>query len=346
MEIVTAMEKTFTTPILFTIFNRPDLTKRVFEQIQKVRPAKLFIAADGPRPGNQSDAVLCRQTREVVEHINWPCEITRLYRDSNLGCKVAGSQAIRWFFDSVEEGIIIEDDTLPNVSFFNFCEEMLQRYRGNPRVMHISGVNVHQHDKNFNCQDSYYFSKFPGFWGWATWRRAWDLYDMEMRQWPTVRKSKQLCSSINDGRVVYRFGKKFQNLYEGRSGGWDGQWIFACFIRGGLTVYPCRNLISNIGFRPDAAHTTAPDPLWDSLPTEAMLFPLQHPKEIKLDSKAETYIFDTNYTLKNSRFDKAIWWIKATFPGPYIYLKKICYMLLWPKDYAHHIDPDERSLIC
>ena len=162
-------------PILFLIFNRPQLTARVFAAIREAQPSQLYVAADGPRSNRPGEADLCEQARRVINGVDWPCEVKTLYRQENLGCRQAVSSAITWFFDNVEAGVVLEDDCLPIESFFRFCSELLIRYRDDTRIGMISGNN-----HGFRIYDdslSYSFSKHGAIWGWASWRRAWRLYD-------------------------------------------------------------------------------------------------------------------------------------------------------------------------
>ena len=173
---------TFDTPILFLIFNRPDTTAQVFERISALRPKYLYIAADGPRKNKKTDVENCRQTRNIVQNIDWHCEVKILFQEKNLGCGKAPATAITWFFDHVEEGIILEDDCLPDPSFFTFCQTLLGYYRTDARVALLSG---NAHYPGSLPPESYYFLKYPATWGWATWRRTWQQYDYELNNLPT-----------------------------------------------------------------------------------------------------------------------------------------------------------------
>lgn len=175
-----------TPPVLFIIFRRPENTARVFAAIREARPSRLFIAADGPRASHPDDAERCRLAREVVAKVDWPCEVHTRFLDKNLGCGRAVSSAIHWFFENVEEGIILEDDILPEPSFFRYCAVLLERYRDNPRVMNITGYNPLTHGVG---DGSYYPSRFFHCWGWATWRRVERLYDYELSSFPALRES-------------------------------------------------------------------------------------------------------------------------------------------------------------
>ena len=159
------------TPVLFLIFNRPELTEKVFQKIQDAQPKYLFVAADGPRDNKYGEKDLCEKTRAVVlENITWECEVKTLFRTENLGCRTAVSSAINWFFENVEEGIILEDDTVPDNSFFSYCQALLEKYRNHEQIMMITGDNFQDGIKRGN--GSYYFSRYVHIWGWASWRRA------------------------------------------------------------------------------------------------------------------------------------------------------------------------------
>ncbi len=233
------------------VFNRLDTTKRVFEVIRQTRPSKLYIAADGPRPDRENEAGETREVRDHVMHnIDWDCQVHTLFRDTNLGCKKAVSQALGWFFEHEEEGIILEDDCLPDPSFFPYCSAMLERYRHDERVMMISGDNFLP---NVPVSDnSYFFSRYFPIWGWATWRRAWSLYDAEMSQWPQLREHGHL-EGLYDQPYMRTYLRNLFNAHYGTSKTWDVQWFFTCLFNNGLCVIPEVNLISNIGIQGTSA---------------------------------------------------------------------------------------------
>lgn len=241
------------TPVLFTIFNRPETTKKVFETIRKYKPQELYIAADGPRANKSGEEEKCEETRKITEKIDWPCKVNRLYRDKNLGCKYAVSGAIDWFFGNVEEGIILEDDCLPNQTFFSFCEKMLELYRSDKEVMCISGDNFLP--KSIQKADGYYFSKYVHIWGWATWKRAWKKYDVEMGDWPVIKKTKTLDKYFENFPEKLYWRIIFNASYNGKIDTWDYQFVYNVWKNNGLSMVPNVNLISNIGFTKDALHT-------------------------------------------------------------------------------------------
>jgi GT2 family glycosyltransferase len=240
------------TAVLFLGFNRPDTTKQVFEEIRQAKPPRLYVAADGPRAVKDEEGGKCERVRRIATQVDWDCEVKTLFRDRNLGCRLAVSSAIDWFFESEEEGIILEDDCLPSQSFFWFCEELLERYREDERIMIVSGYNKQETWK----QDKYdyFFSYFGGIWGWASWRRAWNLYDGEM---------KDLDCFIENNYFEFLLGKRLGNvrkmqminIIQNDVDTWDFPWGFSRHVNSGLACVPSKSLIENIGFGPEATHT-------------------------------------------------------------------------------------------
>jgi hypothetical protein len=233
----------FNTPILFLIFNRPEYQQKVFDQIKKMRPKQLFIAADGPQYDVPSDQVNCKKAQAIIDQINWDCEVKTLFRDKNLGCAKGVSSAISWFFEHVEEGIILEDDCVPNESFFYFCEKMLEYYRDDKRVMMICGTNYIA--EKIDSTESYFFSRFYSSWGWATWKRAWKCYDHDMSYWKSIDQEKELQQLFSKKDVRNFWKSNFNNVEKLDS--WAFRWCCACLLSYGLSITSKYNLISNIG---------------------------------------------------------------------------------------------------
>ena len=197
-------------PILFLVFNRPDVTQRVFDAIRQARPPKLYIAADGPRKNKVGEVERCALVQEIVSQVDWPCEVSKLIRQENLGCKIAISSAIDWFFSKEPEGIILEDDCLPHPDFFPYCDELLERYRNNERVGMISGDNFQNGIKRGD--GDYYFSQFCHIWGWASWARAWKKYDANLAQWPKLKARNWLGSLGFSGAETTYWQKKLDRV--------------------------------------------------------------------------------------------------------------------------------------
>jgi hypothetical protein len=266
-----------TTPVAFIIFNRPDTTERVFAEIAKARPTKLLVVADGPRENRTGEAEACAATRAVVNRVDWDCEVLTNYADCNLGCKRRVSSGIDWVFENVEEAIILEDDCLPDPTFFRFCQEMLERYRGDERVAMISGDNFLFEKKAI--PESYYFSRYLHIWGWASWRRAWKDYDVEIAAWPAIRNSGLIENLFHSRGERDYWLKAFDGVFNGRIDTWDYQWVLSCWLQSRLAIMPEVNLISNIGFGPAATHTTGASVCAD-MATRAIVFPLRHPQHV------------------------------------------------------------------
>ena len=276
------------TPVAFIIFNRPDVTERVFQVIRDAQPQKLLVISDGPRGDRPGEAERCAAARAVIDQVDWECEVLTNYSDTNLGCKRRVSSGIDWVFSQVEEAIILEDDCLPAPSFFQFCQTLLERYRYDDRVMAISGNNFQGGQSRTDC--SYFFSKYNYIWGWASWRRAWQHYDVKMKTWPTFIRSKCM-EDICDGEEEKKFwADNFQNVYDGLTDTWDYQWTYACWCQGALSIVPNSNLVSNIGFGADATHTTGYS-LLANLPVKD-IWEINHSPFMIRDKKADLYMRD------------------------------------------------------
>lgn len=240
------------TPVLFLIFNRLDTTMLVFEEIKKAKPPRLYLAADGPRNDKKGEAEKVAHVRKyVMDNIDWKCEVKTLFRDNNLGCKYAVSGAIDWFFENEEMGIILEDDCLPSQSFFWFCEELLEKYKYNEQIGMITGTN---YITNSNLQKigTYFYSNHFTIWGWASWRRAWFNYDVEMKSYSTMSLN-QLRYKCPTYLFYLHFKRTFNLIKYKKMDTWDIQWVYHCFINSRLCITPTKNLISNIGV--DGTHT-------------------------------------------------------------------------------------------
>lgn len=276
------------TPVALIIFNRPDKTEQVFAEIAKAKPSKLLVIADGPRPGRPDEEERCVAARKVIERVDWECEVLKNYSDVNMGCGRRPATGITWVFEHVEEAIILEDDCVPHLSFFPFCEVLLERYRDDERVMHIGGSYFLP--KPIQTPFSYYFSIFNicnG--GWATWRRAWRYFDMECKLWPLLKDTSWLADLVEDEIAVEFWAREFEQAYceKGNVSYWDHQWTFACWAHSGLSTLPKQNLVSNIGFCEEATHTYNRNDLRNNLPTVEMEFPLKHPQNVLRSAEAD-----------------------------------------------------------
>jgi hypothetical protein len=239
-----ASQESLETPVIFLIFKRPELTEKVFGQIRAAKPRKLFVVADGPR--NEKEKSLCEQARAVTEKVDWDCEVRRNYAESNLGCCFRVSSGISWAFEFVETAIILEDDCIPDPTFFSYCRELLNLYRDDTRIMAISGNNF-QFGRQVNNY-SYYFSRYNHCWGWATWQRAWKLFDVDMKLWPQIRDNGKLHNVLDTENEIRYWTKIYDMVSSNVINSWAYRWTFACWIQNGLTILPNQNLVSNVGF--------------------------------------------------------------------------------------------------
>ena len=281
------------TPVALFIFKRPEETERVFAEIRKVKPQKLLVVADAPRadrPGEDQD---CDRARAIIDRVDWDCEVLKNYADVNLGCRLRVSSGINWVFETVEEAILLEDDCLPHPTFFRFAEELLDRYRDDRRIMSISGQNVQFGRQRTDY--SYYFSHYTHSWGWATWRRAWQYFDFDMKLWPEIRDGNFLEDVLGDSHTAKVWTKTFQLCYEKKLDAWDFQWTFASFIQNGMNIMANVNLVSNIGHGTTATNTNDVNSPYNNMPVEAITFPMKHPPFAIRDTQADNFTQNTLY---------------------------------------------------
>jgi len=272
-----------TTPVLFLIFNRPDTTQKVFNAIRQAKPKQLFVAADGPRPDKEGEKEKCQKARQIATSVDWDCEVKTLFRDKNLGCKIAVSYAIDWFFENVEEGIILEDDCLPSQSFFWFCQELLKKYKTDMRVWHIAGRNnlgIYQPEHY-----DYYFATGGSIWGWATWRNRWEYNNLNLDIIEDVEARCKLKDFLCDLNAFRGHLEAMRTIKEGKVNSWDYHWGFSTKINNGLAIVSSKNLVKNIGFCEDATHTTSDKGKKLDIADYEITFPLKHPSTVSLDRK-------------------------------------------------------------
>ena len=282
-----------TIPIILLIYRRPAELAQVRAALRLAQPSQLIIVADGPRADRPGDSEAVSAARAAAEAVDWPCAITRIYADANMGLRRRVESGITTAFQMVERAIILEDDCLPDPSFFPFCAELLERYATNPQVMAISGDDF-QHGRP--APASYRFSRYPHCWGWATWRRAWQQYDGPMADWPTLRDSTWLEDLLGERCAVTYWRRVFDQVYAGQVDSWAYRWTYSCWRHGGLTALPTRNLISNIGFGAEGTHTTAAHNPFAAMRSYPLSFPLRHPPDVARDARADAYTQATLYS--------------------------------------------------
>ena len=284
------------TPVLFLVFNRLDTTIQVFGEIKKAKPPKLYIASDGARETVKGEFEKVKAIRSYLSsNIDWECEVKTLYRDKNLGCKYAVSSAIDWFFQNEEMGIILEDDCLPSQSFFWYCEELLYKYKDDLRIWHISGNNFNKKALN---NYSYSFTRNIHIWGWATWKSRWLNYDVEILNFKYFEENKAIKNIFNSKKNQKHWFLIFKNVYNGLIDTWDYQWVFTSMVNSGISIFPKYNLVTNIGFGPEATHTKNIKSKDSKIPFYELNFPLTHPKFLIRDKREEKKLGFKNNVIK------------------------------------------------
>lgn len=286
------------TPIAYIIFNRPCQTRATFALIRAQQPVKLFLIADGPRLGHSTDDERCQEVRKIVEEIDWPCEVQHNYADQNIGCKQRVITGLNWVFESVEQAIILEDDVLPHPDFFFFCEELLSRYKNDDRVACITGDNFQ--NGHWRGDASYYFSKYSHIWGWATWRRSWMKNNPSLSFWPEWKKSLEWHKQMPDCLERGYWEQIMDKMYNNEIDTWDYPWTASIWYQGGLIATPNMNLVTNIGFGPDATHTVEVEAR-EGLPVHS-LGALTHPDVVVQNKIADKYTFNYHCGGINFRF--------------------------------------------
>ncbi|RMF48326.1 MAG: glycosyltransferase family 2 protein [Deltaproteobacteria bacterium] len=264
-------------PVVLLVFNRPDTTRAVFEKIAEARPESLYVIADGPRPGYGEDPELCRQVLEIVSAPSWPCRLVTDISEVNLGTMRRIVSGLDRVFEQEERAVILEDDCVPDNSFFRFCDELLHRYAEDNRIAQVSGGNFQLGRRRTDC--SYYFSRYSHCWGWATWRRAWRCNDADMIHWPDFRDRKRLRDVLDSSREIAYWEDVLEKVYLGEIDSWACRWLLSCWREHMVNIVPEVNLVSNVGFGPDATRTTGYSP-FAGLPVETMPFPLSHPSDV------------------------------------------------------------------
>lgn len=285
-------------PIVFIIFNRPDTTAVVFEKIREYEPEKLFVIADGPRLHKAGEEQLCMETRSLI-HVDWECEVTKIYSDVNLGCQQRIYTGLNTVFEQVEDAIILEDDCLPHDDFFYYCEELLDYYKENKKIMTIAGNNFQQ--ATFQLNESYYFSSYPECWGWATWKDRWNKIDIKLEKLDELKESAYFKELATDQFVKQYWLNLFERTKSREIDSWGYAWIFTSFYYEGLTVLPAKNLVSNIGYGDNATHTTEYNTLLANVPIHPTDKPLKHAHTIAPNTNADLYTLEKIFNVSQYR---------------------------------------------
>jgi len=299
----------FNTPVLLMLFNRPDITRKLFNRIREIKPSKIFVAANGPRPNVPGDVGLCMAVRDIFKEVDWKCELYTDFPETNINMHVRWYKTMDWFFENVDQGIILEDDCIPDISFFSYCTELLDKYRDNLQVMHINGSNFQFGHKRGN--GSYYFSKYAHVWGWATWKRAWSKYDDSLHTLADFKDGNIIQTVTDDLKEKKYWIKYFDSIYDGRRNSCDIKWLYAIWLQNSLVVTPNVNLISNIGYGLSAGHTLFKDKVMEQKTYNIGKIIHPDPLIFTADKVADKYTFKS-YFYKNF-FQKAFYIISMRF---------------------------------
>lgn len=287
-------------PVAYIIFNRPRHTRETFASIRAQRPKRLFVIADGPRLDHPTDADRCREVREIVEAIDWPCDVHRNYADVNMGCKRRVISGLDWVFSKVECAIVLEDDCHPHPDFYGYCDALLKRYKDDDRVMVVTGCNFQDGIRRGTA--SYYFSKYNHVWGWATWRRSWQKNDPTLSFWPEWKRSRLWRDHTPDSIERRYWTNIFNRMYCNEIDTWDYSWTASVWYYNGLTATPNVNLVTNIGNGPEGAHTSVEEDQ-EGVPAHP-LGKLTHQINVQQDRRADRYVFDFRF---GARTQRLIW---------------------------------------
>ena len=309
------------TPVAYIVFNRPRHTEQTFAVLRQQRPSRLFIIADGPRPGHPTDTERCQAVRAIVEQVDWPCEVHRNYAVTNLGLKRRVSSGLDWVFDQVERAIVLEDDCVAHPDFFRFCDTLLDRYANDERVAVITGNNFQ--DGQRRGRASYYFSKYNHCWGWATWRRSWRHYDGELTFWPEWRDSRDWRRKTPDADERRYWAGIFDCVRAGKIDSWAYPWTASVWYQGGLTATPNVNLVSNIGFGADSTHTASPDSPLANIAAHSLGL-IEHPNGVKHHRDADYHVFEHVFGGRRTRQATALLrWPRRIAGGLYRHVRRV-----------------------
>ena len=314
----------FDIPILLIIFNRLDTTIQVVDSIRTIQPSKLYIASDGPRKNREGEDEIVKAVRDyVLKSVDWNCEVKTLFHNENLGCGQGPAQAITWFFENEEMGIILEDDCIPSKSFFPYCEELLAKYKDDNRIYHIAGQNPLTLTKS---PYSYYFARIQHCWGWASWKRAWNNFSFELNDLDDFIDNN-IINKIFPHKNAQKFWLDlFKNIPNVKIDFWDYQWTYAIFKNNGLCINPTKNLVSNIGFNQNATHTLDSNSALSNQ-KRFEIYKIKHPPNIKVNNRILKEVNKISFGIQPKTLYSVI---KEITPTP---LKNVIKKSLVVKDY-------------
>lgn len=284
-----------TTPVVMIIFKKLDTTKRVFEKVRAAAPNKLYVISDAPRKYVEGEDEKVQEVRKYIDsHIDWDCEVIRDYAEQNMGCGKRIASGLDRVFQNEEQAIILEDDCVPHDTFFRYCQEMLEHYKDDNRVLMIGGNNPVE--QLYDTKEDYIFSRVPFMWGWATWKRSWNLYDYKLSTWPQNRKNPLIAQAIPNKRARCFYTTEFEVLHQGKYDDvWDYQFMYVGIMNNMFGILPSKSHVENVGFVEDATHTyDMPD--WINRNVTPVNFPIKYREDVIWDKT-----FDEIYMEKVTR---------------------------------------------
>jgi hypothetical protein len=299
------IEYTCEVPVLLLFFNRPDHAQAVLERLRSVKPSRVYVHCDGPREGVAAEAEKVAAVRALVDTIDWECAVFTLYRDRNLGLRNGVSNALDWFFGQEEMGIVLEDDCLPDISFFPYCETLLKYYHNDPKVMHIAGSNLARSSTGGHIE-SYFFSKFVFVWGWASWRRAWQKMSLDLNGLESFRAKKRIAEITENSMAQAYLLDKFEVTRQKKNNSWAYAWLFSILQAGGISIVPSKNLVQNTGIGEAGATHTGKKNDNAAIRADRLDFPLIHPKSKQVKPWLDQQLF---YLSQKSRWRLLLWFL-------------------------------------
>jgi hypothetical protein len=282
----------FKTPILLILYNRIEETHNLFQIIRKIKPEKLYVAADGANRNIQIDYQMCLRTRSIIMP-EWECETQYLFHDEHIGRSKNVHQAVSWMFEHEEEGIILFDDTMPNLDFFHYCEQLLEKYRDVPEIMHIGGNYLERRKKYL--KNSYHYTAYAFIWGFATWRKAWQGFGLKIKENYDERFYAVIDRYVNNPIEKIFCQRIYHKLRKHNLDYWEYQYNFHIWEQNGLCISPNVNLVTNVGFKKRKRR------IRKLMKETALILPLNHPETIERNKKADAYTFKKVYKRKLSR---------------------------------------------
>ena len=305
LEIILKKKSKMNTPVLLMVYKKPATTIKIIEALRKVHAKKIYISINKAPPQKKGDKFQNQKVKEIINLINWKCVIKLKKRKKYVDAYTSYNEAIKWFFLNEKEGIILEDDTLPNKSFFLFCAKLLKKYRYNKKISQICGSSFK--NQNYTGNQGYFFSNYSLTWGYATWRRSIKDYDESMKDWPILKKNNYLFKILNNKFFVSYWSDIFDLQYKKYFKAWDYRWLYSNWVKNKLSIIPKKHLVQNIGFVKEATHTKIKYKDWfHDLETNEIIYFNGHPKTILPELQYDKWLSEKIFKIRNVYLKKKI----------------------------------------